>query len=173
MTRNNQREKTDEHMEPAPARPDIRRDLVAILPRLRRFALALCRDESRVDALVTRACEDAVLKSSAWRGDVPLEVRLFTGLRLLARKDAQKRKAGEQGTRARPNVTHNRPTSRLIIDTLPNDSAAVFLLCAVEGLGYRDAAAIMGTTEDTIAKSMFTARRALSALATNTKERRA
>ena len=154
-------------MEPAPARPDIRRDLVAILPRLRRFALTLCRDESRVDDLVTRACEDAVLKSSAWRGDMALEVRL------LARRDAQRRKAGEPGTRSRTQNTHNRPTSRLIIDTLPNDSAAVFLLCAVERLGYRDAAAIMGTTEDSIAKSMFTARRALSALATNTKERRA
>ncbi|MGE6741602.1 sigma factor-like helix-turn-helix DNA-binding protein [Allorhizobium pseudoryzae] len=170
---NSQREKTDEHMEPAPARPDIRRDLVAILPRLRRFALALCRDESRVDGLVTLACEEAVLKSSSWRGDTRLEIRLFTGLRLIARKDAQRRKAGDEQTSARGRTPRTQPTHRLIIDTLPNDSAAVFLLCAVEGLTYREAASVMGSTEDHIAKSMFTARCALSALASNSEERRA
>ncbi len=160
-------------MEPAPARPDIRRDLVAILPRLRRFALTLCRDEGRVDALVTRACEDAVSQSDGWYGDTRLEVRLFTGLRMLARNDAQKRKAGNQDTATRAQSRRDHPNPRLIIDMLANDSAPVFLLCAVEGLGYRDAAAVMGTTEDVIAKSMLSARRTLSALVTNPKERRA
>lgn len=160
-------------MDLAPARPDIRRDLVTILPRLRRFALTLCREEAQVDGLVARACEDAVRKSPAWRGDARLEIELFTGLRLLTLKDTHRRKPSDQASPGRGRAVNSQPTPRLIIDTLENDSAAVFLLCAVEGLSYQDAAAIMGMTEDAIARSMFAARRALSALASNLEERRA
>lgn len=160
-------------MDRVPARSDIRRDLVAILPRLRRFALALCRDESRIEHLLGKACEEAVSRTVELQGDARLDLCLFSILRRLARQDAHKLKLAEQENSGRKGAMKAARSSRLIIDMLAEDSAAAFLLCAVEGLSYREAAAVMATTEEAIAQSILNARRELKALAVNNSERRA
>ena len=42
---------------------DLRRSLVGLLPKLRRFAMTLACDAADADALVLQACERAIAKS--------------------------------------------------------------------------------------------------------------
>jgi len=48
---------------------DIRRDLVALLPRLRRFALTMATSASEADDLVREVCAKAIQKSHHWKGE--------------------------------------------------------------------------------------------------------
>jgi RNA polymerase sigma-70 factor (ECF subfamily) len=154
-------------------RIDIRRDLVALLPQIRRFALTLLRDPDRVDAIIVQACEQAIYKSHMWKGDTRLEVRLFAAIRSLARAEPAKRRSAE----ALRSTVQGSPTylgnGRELLDLLPEECAPVFLLCAIEKLSYREAAAVMGGTPDAIAATMVAARRELAHLAVETTERRA
>lgn len=151
---------------------DIRRELVALLPQIRRFAMTLTPDAGRVDELVASACEQAIQKSHQWHGERRLEPRLFALLRALSRGDPRKRKAGEADARPEKPAAREK-TRHSIIDTLTKDNAAIFLLCVVEGLSYLEAAAVMGIAPEIIADSMVSARRELAAAAAAAAERRA
>lgn len=59
---------------------DIRRDLVGLLPRLRRFAMTLAGDV-RADELVQVACQRAIAKSSQWQGEGRLDSWVYTLMR--------------------------------------------------------------------------------------------
>ncbi|MGN7293208.1 RNA polymerase sigma factor [Rhizobium sp. SAFR-030] len=154
-------------------RIDIRRDLVALLPKIRRFALTLLRDPARVDAIVIQACEQAIQKSHMWKGDTRLEVRLFAAVRSLVRAEPVKRRPSETLRVTAQRYTGQVGNGRALIDLLSEECASVFLLCAVEKLSYREAAAVMGGTPDAIATTMVAARCELAQLAVETTERRA
>lgn len=76
---------------------DIRRDLVALLPRLRRFALTLTGSEPEADELVRESCGHAIQKSHHWKGEGRLESWLFSLTRSLwtdAGRGRRRRAAG-------------------------------------------------------------------------------
>ena len=54
------------------------RDLVALLPRLRRFARSLTRDMTDADDLVQAAVERGLARRSQWRPDTNLTSWMFT-----------------------------------------------------------------------------------------------
>ncbi|RVK63056.1 RNA polymerase sigma factor, partial [Sinorhizobium meliloti] len=60
-------------MRPAAEMKDFRRDLVSLLPKLRRFAITLARNANDADDLVQEVCERAIARSHLWNGEGRLE----------------------------------------------------------------------------------------------------
>jgi RNA polymerase sigma-70 factor, ECF subfamily len=151
---------------------DIRRELVALLPQIRRFAMTLTRDATKVDDLVVAACEQAIHKAYLWKGEKRLEPQLFALIRSLSRNDLRKRKPGERD--AQPEPAGRKETGRHpSLDAMTTDNAVIFLLCAIEGLSYSETATVMGLATDAVANAMVSARRELATAAATAAERRA
>ncbi|MBP2548839.1 RNA polymerase sigma-70 factor (ECF subfamily) [Neorhizobium galegae] len=152
---------------------DIRRDLVGFLPQIRRFAMALTRHPAGIDQLVVRACEEAVDKSHLRREDQRLDHWVFMLMRTLWAAGALAKDFGDTDTLPQSTRVGAGSSGHAALDGLPFTSAPVFLLCAVEGLSYAEAATVMGITPDAVAVRMLLARRELSAQKTHASERRA
>src|SRR5690242_9396617 len=59
----------------------IGQELVALLPRLRRFALVLCRSQPLADDLVQGACERALANADSWSPGTKFDAWMFRILR--------------------------------------------------------------------------------------------
>ncbi len=152
---------------------DIRRDLVALLPRLRRFALTMATSASEADDLVREVCARAIQKSHHWKGEGRIESWLFSLMRS-ACADARKKRKAE--------ISQESPEASLSADpagkvnpvfSLPHGLASAFLLGEVEGFTYKEAAAILGIPTSLFANRLCAARLQLAALGVETAERRA
>jgi RNA polymerase sigma-70 factor (ECF subfamily) len=157
--------------QPSPS-TDIRRDLVALLPRLRRFALTLTGSAAEADDLVREAAGRAIQKSHHWKGEGRLESWLFSMIRSTFVDEAKKRRRAEGNAADDASSTENaRPLNALAC--LPDGLASVFLLADVEGFAYAEAAAILGIQPDLFAARLCAARLSLETAAAETSERRA
>ncbi|MCJ9672676.1 MULTISPECIES: RNA polymerase sigma factor [unclassified Neorhizobium] len=157
--------------QPSPS-TDIRRDLVALLPRLRRFALTLTGSAVEADDLVREAAGRAIQKSHHWKGEGRLESWLFSMIRSTFVDEAKKRRRADihAADDASP-AENSRPSTALVC--LPDGLASVFLLADVEGFAYAEAAAILGIQPDLFAARLCAARLSLATAAAQTSERRA
>lgn len=161
-------------MRPAQDSIDISRDLVTLLPRLRRFALTLTRNVAEADALVDVVCERATNRPSS-TGHGRLEDVLYSLARTLHEERHAGRKYGSDGgpsldATSKSGVSD--PVQRLIL-SMPQGLASVFLLVAVEKRAYRDAARILGIGPKDVADRLVVARRHFAALSSGSSERRA
>lgn len=146
---------------------DIRRDLVSLLPRLRRFALALCGQPDLVDELVADACLRAVLKAPQFEIGSRLESWAFALIQTVWLEQSKKRKPqGEDG------VTGGFGGYHAILD-LPQGVAASFLLVCVEDHTYAETAAILSISPSAVADNVAIARRHFSLQMADSTERRA
>ena len=89
---------------------DIRRDLVGLLPRLRRFAMTLTGDVAAADELVQSVCQRAVAKSQQWNGEGRLESWVYTLARHLWNDEGRKRRPRPAAPKG--NVTDIREAAR-------------------------------------------------------------
>jgi RNA polymerase sigma-70 factor, ECF subfamily len=160
-------------MTPSAAPNDIRRDLVALLPRLRRFALTLTSDAPVADALVRDVCARAVQKSHHWKGKGRIESWLFSLIRTAWSENPTKRGNREiDGDHAfSADNTHGIAARTLLC--LPEGFASTLLLVDVEDFDYAEAASILGIPSDMFASRLCAARLHLSALPPEPMERRA
>jgi RNA polymerase sigma-70 factor (ECF subfamily) len=149
---------------------DIRRELVALLPQIRRFAVTLTRDSTKIDELVAAACEQAIHKSHLWKNEKRLEARVFSLVRSLVSTEQRKRQGGLPNSSVKA-IQGADPHGH--INVMSPVHAVVFLLCAVEGLTYAEASMVMDMTSEAIADAMVSARRELAAAAASVIERRA
>lgn len=149
---------------------DIGAELIALLPRLRRYALKVSRSPEAADDLVQEACERA-LAGAERTSDAPFDVRMFCIMRNL-HIDRLRR----QRTRGDPVDTDDHPEvvgqdgrqvteSRLMldrvaqaIDRLPEEFRDVLLLVCVEEFSYREAAEILGIPIGTVMSRLARAR---------------
>jgi len=150
-------------------------ELLASLPRLRRFALSLCRHPSDADDLVQMTCERAINNAEKWDATQPLLPWLYTMARNLWTSEMRKMKVrqgegtvpaeeatelvshvgGEEATRAGQVLAQ--------VMALPEGLASVLLLVSVEGHSYAEAAAILDIPQGTVMSRMSTARSRLKA----------
>jgi len=147
-------------------------DLLASLPRLRRFALALTGHPLQADELVQITCERAIAKAAEWDQEQPLLPWLYTMARnLLA---VEHRKAARRGAVPANKVVallshmggeEAARAAQLIAPVLglPDAMASVFLLVSVEGHSYAEAAEILGIPQSTVMSRMAAARAKLRA----------
>ncbi|HKY93804.1 MAG TPA: RNA polymerase sigma factor [Kiloniellales bacterium] len=154
----------------------LKRDLIAFLPRLRRFALGLTGNRAEGDDLVQATCERALRYSDHWMPGTRLDAWLFRMARNLFLNDRRdRRRRGPHlpidehpegpafdGERAAVSgIALEAVTAGL--QRLPEEQRSALLLIAVEGLGYREAAEVLGVPIGTVTSRLARARGALRA----------
>jgi RNA polymerase sigma-70 factor (ECF subfamily) len=172
-------------MRPAAETKDFRRDLVSLLPKLRRFAMTLTRNAHDADDLVQEACERAITRSHLWNGEGRLESWVYAMTRNLWVDEIRKRKVRTGGGTVdahdqdelsiEPSAEKAIYVSQLqkMILSMPEGLASVFLLVNVEGHSYRETADILGIPIGTVMSRLSTARLRLAAMISENTERRA
>jgi RNA polymerase sigma-70 factor (ECF subfamily) len=153
---------------------NIHEQIVALLPRLRRFARNLARNPHDADDVVQIAVERALTRLDQWRSDARLDSWMFKIVRnawideLRARGRRDKvflaAEAGEHvGTDSMA-----RETELLAVQSamarLPQEQREAVSLVLVEGLPYREAADVLDVPIGTLTSRLARAREALQAM---------
>jgi RNA polymerase sigma-70 factor, ECF subfamily len=152
----------------------IGRELVALLPRLRRFALVLCRSQPLADDLVQGACERALANANSWTPGTRFDAWMFRILRnhwidhlrrmktegMMEDVTLQTQLIGDPGEEP--------ILSRLVlaevqqaIDSLPQEQKEVLALVCGEDLTYREAAEVLNIPVGTVMSRLARARKRL------------
>lgn len=149
--------------------------LVAMLPRLGRFALVLTRSAPAAADLTQATCERALSRHAQWQPDGRFDGWLFrimqsiwfNELRARQVRDAYQReaaRASEEGSDADERSLHARMMLKKVAEAalgLPEEQRAVLILICVEGFAYRDAAEVLGIPIGTVMSRLARARLAL------------
>jgi RNA polymerase sigma-70 factor (ECF subfamily) len=158
-------------------RDEIRERMVAVLPRLRRFAYALTGNAEQGDDLVQDACLRALSRIDQWQPGTRLDswmYRIAQNIwldRVRANKvrgevvdvEVAEAIAGSDGrVVAESGLTLQAVAAALA--RLPAEQRAVVALVCVEGASYKEAAEITGVPIGTVMSRLARARRALAAV---------
>ena len=151
----------------------LRVELVALLPRLRRFARALARNAADADDLVQTAVERALARSGQLRADAPIAAWLF-GILRNAWIDEQRVRARRVRMQAPAEAlqevadTRSAPAESLAVEDavarLPEEQRLAVALVMVEGLSYKEAAHVMEVPIGTLTSRLARARETLQAI---------
>ena len=150
-------------------------ELVAILPRLRRFALGLTRNGAQADDLVQNACEKAITRIDQWEPGTRLDSWMFRiiqtthidHIRGQKRRDGYLKVIESQGEPAfdgerAAEASMTLDAVRRAIYNLPEEQRAVIMLVSVEGLSYKEAAETLEIPMGTLTSRLVRARTALA-----------
>ena len=152
----------------------IEKELLALLPRFRRFALGLARNPGDADDLVQSALEKAVSRIDQWEPGTRLDSWVFriiqtTHIDLIrgrkrndrflevVENQSERSHDGERALEARNTLD----AVRHAIFNLPEEQRAVIMLVSVEGLSYREAAETLGIPMGTLTSRLVRGRNAL------------
>jgi RNA polymerase sigma-70 factor (ECF subfamily) len=134
-------------------------DLLAWVPRLRRYARALAGDRDDADDLVQDTLERAWTRAGLWRGVADMRAWLF-GIMHNLHVDALRR-----GRLATVPMADDTPEGRIVpaqderlavadlqaaLDRLPAEQREVLLLVALEDMAYADIATTLGIPPGTV-----------------------
>lgn len=149
-------------------------EMVALLPRLRRFACGLTGSLADADDLVQGACVKALDRIEQWRPGTRLDSWMFRILQNLWIDQLRERRGREVamdpedlaeravGDAARENEARIALGEvRREVAKLPPDQRAVLMLVSVEGVSYKDAAEILEIPIGTVMSRLARARLAL------------
>ena len=154
-------------------------DLLAALPRLRRYARVLTGDATRADDLVQEALARAWEKRRLWAAGSDLRAWLFTVMhnvfvnqRALARHEKQHVSLDSEGEGNEAWQIPVRPMQYARVELmelmqhvgrLPIEQREVLLLAVVEELRYEEIAAVLGIPVGTVMSRLSRAREKLRA----------
>jgi RNA polymerase sigma-70 factor, ECF subfamily len=154
------------------AQPSIRSGLLAAIPSLRAFAMALTNDVSRADDLVQETILRAWQNQDRFEPGSNLGAWLFTILRNLFYSHLRRMKrevADSDGSYAAQLRTAPDQEGSVIVKDmwralgeLPPDQREALLLMGAEGMSYDEAARICGVAVGTIKSRVNRARRRLA-----------
>lgn len=150
---------------------DFGSQLVALLPRLRRFALGLTANREDADDLVQAACEKAIVNQRQWQPGTRLDSWLYRIIQtqridLLRREkhaptsqsdDATFELVDEHSADRAENENLLRYTLRAL-EKLPEEQRLVMLLVVVEGHSYREVAEQLEIPQGTVMSRLARAR---------------
>ncbi len=154
---------------------DLRAVLVAMMPRLRRFGLALTGRATDADDLVQNACERALRRGDQLRSNARADAWIYGIMRHLWNDEVRSRRirrhaclesAGEVVGEGGERVVEGRMTLdavRRLLSGLPEEQRTVLLLVCVDGLSYREAADVLGTPVGTVMSRLSRGRQELAA----------
>lgn len=155
----------------------FRDDIAALIPRLRRFAHALCGNREDGDDLVQTACIKALSRAEQFTPGTRLDSWMFRIVQTSFLDD--RRRAARRGPLSEPEAealsdggrgaasVEDRLTLarvRAEIAALPPDQRAVMALVALEGYSYREAARILDAPVGTVMSRLSRARARLAHL---------
>lgn len=151
----------------------FKRELIHLLPRLRRFARTLTRDAADADDLVQSACERAITRMGQWQTGTRLDAWVYTMMRNLWISELRKRKVrlGQgvvdaemaelpSNSASSEESTFTRQVGRMI-EALPEGLSVVLLLVGVEEHSYSETAEILDIPIGTVMSRLSRARAAL------------
>jgi RNA polymerase sigma-70 factor (ECF subfamily) len=163
-----------EHVNPVSKR--FSDQLIAVLPRMRRFAAGLTRSASEADDLVQAACERALAREHQFQEGTRFDSWMFRIVQTiwidqLRSRDIRK----EDGDIAEERLGTDEPVRRVearlalaevrrAVAQLPPDQRSTLMLVTVEGLSYKQAADVAGVPVGTIMSRLARARIALQQL---------
>jgi len=156
-----------------PASARFSDQLIAVLPRLRRFARGLAGNAAEADDLVQAACERALARAHQFQEGTRFDSWMFRIVQTiwidqLRARDVRK----EDSNVAEERLGTDSPARgiearialaevRRAVDLLPPDQRTTLMLVTVEGLSYKEAAAVTGVPVGTIMSRLARARIAL------------
>ena len=147
--------------------------LVALLPRLRRFARGLAGRAAEADDLVQAACERALAREYQFQEGTRFDSWMFRIVQTiwidqLRARDVRKETPDVAEERLGSDAPVRRIEARLAlaeirsaVELLPLDQRTTLMLVTVEGLSYKEAAAVAGVPVGTIMSRLARARVAL------------
>ena len=155
----------------------FRREIAALLPRLRRFGRTLARHREDADDLVQIALERALTRAEQWQPGTRLDSWMFlimqnawideTRVRERRAKTFVAEEEGEHVGVSSPDAQIDAIAVRKAVAQLGDDPRAVVGLVLVEGLPYREAAEVLGVPIGTLTSRLARAREALQAILTD------
>ena len=147
-------------------------ELPALLPRLRRYAIALCQSPALADDLVQSACERALANPDLWTPGTRLDAWLFRIVRNIwidgcrrARLEAQVRLSGAEaltcdGEReALGRIEFIEIAAKM--ESLSWEQREVLLLVCVDDMSYREVANLLNVPIGTVMSRLARARKRL------------
>ena len=147
--------------------------LIATLPKLRRFARGLAGSVSDADDLVQAACERALARANQFQEGTRFDSWMYRIVQTIwidqlrardVRKEESEVPEDRLGTDAPARAVEARLALgevRRAVGCLPPEQRATLLLVTVEGLSYKEAAAVVGVPVGTIMSRLARARAAL------------
>jgi RNA polymerase sigma-70 factor (ECF subfamily) len=149
----------------------VREQIVALLPRLRRFGRAITRHASDADDLVQISIERALLRHEQWRPESPFHSWMFGIMRnawidesrarsrrgqVLAPEEAGL-EVGDHASEAQLRLL----SVQRAMASLPDDQRLAVALVLIEGLSYKEAAAALDVPIGTLTSRLARGREAL------------
>ncbi len=159
-----------------PPSGDVRTELMGLIPRLRRFALAMTGSRADGDDLVQDTLERALLRLDQWRPDTRLDAWVFRIAKNLWIDQIRSRRSRERVMVSDPDAdaagidgrsameaTLTLSKALQVLATLPEEQRIVITLVQIEGFTYREAAEILAIPEGTVTSRLVRARAAIEA----------
>ena len=153
----------------------LRQELIAMLPRLRRFARSLTRSVPEADDLVQEACLKALARSEQWDASQPLDRWVFRIARnhwiSEMRKSVVRLGEGQVPAEESTELTTQETGEAHVaageiagrIAALPPELSSVLLTVSVEGYSYAEAAELFEIPIGTVMSRIHRARKTLAA----------
>jgi RNA polymerase sigma-70 factor, ECF subfamily len=155
---------------------ELRTRMVELLPRMRRFAIALTGDLDQADDLVQETCMRALARVEQWQPGTRLDSWMYRiAQNLWLDRMRAKKVRGEQvdvemaeavaGPDGR-DVVESRLSLRAVSSAmayLPDEQRTLIALVCIDGFSYREAAEITDTPIGTVMSRLARARRELHA----------
>jgi len=153
----------------------LRRQLVELLPRLRRFARSLTGDPDRADDLVQQACERALTRFDQLREGTRLDSWMYRILytRWIDRiRRANSRTANlkfyalktesVKGAKRKSGHMAEMLDLKKSLAAIPDEHRAAISLICIEGLSYAEASSVLSVPAGTVASRVARARAMLA-----------
>ncbi|MEO0751692.1 MAG: RNA polymerase sigma factor [Pseudomonadota bacterium] len=152
----------------------FRKDLVDLVPRLRRFALSLSGNQADADDLVQSACVKALKNEAQFRSGTRMDSWMYRIIQTLWIDD--RRRAKTRGASVDPDAAGlsdggrgaRLPEDRIMLDKarvamagLTEDQRTVLSLVAIEGLSYKETADVLDLPIGTVMSRLSRARATL------------
>lgn len=152
---------------------DVRTQIAALLPRLRRFGRTLAHTREDADDLVQMAIEKALTRTDQWTPGTRLDSWMFrimqtTWIDEVRARDRRGRtfvpeEEGEHVGHSPNEAQLDAMAVRKAVSRLGDDQRAVVGLVLVEGLSYQEAAEVLDIPVGTLTSRLARAREALQA----------
>lgn len=163
---------------------EYREQIVALLPRLRRFALSLTSNREDADDLVQAACERALNREHQWQPGTRLDSWLFRiiyTLRIDKTRSMRESKVhvpfAENAVRQETGGNDNKLEAKLMLQRvlkvmrqLPENDRLILALVCIDGMSYKHASATLQVPLGTVMSRLARARRKLYALVNGAQE---
>lgn len=153
--------------------PPFEGELLALVPRLRRFSRALARDAADADDLCQIALERALKSKTGWEPGTRLDSWVYRIMRNCWIDETRSRKRASNlfapDEEASSFVANDNQQSldhldlRAALQALPDEQREVVALVLVEGLAYREAAEVLEIPIGTLTSRLARARQTMVA----------